>query len=290
MKWLAGILVLLVLAVGGAWYFGFLDAFLAPPPAPAPQVSAPQSQSGLPTADTDASDAALSQDSAAIDAQLNALVQHEAEVDVLLADKPLSNSLSEIDRRLSALQKVVPQVLAMEKVTTEFKQNLSLNIQNQISGLTALKSQIATSTVTASYRVFALLMPQVTIAVAADRIVSLVDMMVGVGNKLQARISQAGESGKDVTALTVLLSSLGEKLTQAQLQAQASLDNSATLSPDQGNATLMQQNTASLKKARTALTEARTALSAARGDINAILQGLAGLSVTATTTTQVQIE
>lgn len=217
--------------------------------------------------------------------------------------KAKSRGDAEIDRRIAALNDLATRAQAMQKVTDAFKQNISTALQAQITGLTALKAKIDADTdsatlktdiqsVTSSYRIFALVLPQVRIAAAADREVTLVSMISTIGAKLQARIQDAQKSGANVTALTVALTDMAAKLTDAQTQATAAVTVSAALTPDNGDKTLMASNTATLKTARADIKAAQADLVAARKDINTILSGLKTVeaSASASSTTQVQTQ
>lgn len=208
---------------------------------------------------------------------------------------------AEIDRRIAALTNLSARVQAMQKVTPEFKTALNTVVQTQISGLTTLKAKINADTdsatlktdlasVTSSYRVFALVLPQARIAAAADREVVLVSMMSTLGAKLQAHIQAAQQAGANVTDLTGTLNDMAAKLQEAQTQASAAIAASAVLTSDNGDKTVMASNTAALKKARTNIKDGMTALIAARKDADTIVKGIkvieAALTASSTAATQ----
>jgi len=208
---------------------------------------------------------------------------------------------TEIDRRVKALTDMLTRISGMTKVSDQFKQNLTTNVQNQITSLTTLKTKIDADTdgatlktdiqsITQSYRVFALVMPQARIAAAADREATIINMLVTLGSKLQARLQTAQAAGADISSLTSTLTDMGSKLSDSQTQAQAAITASATLTPDNGDATQMAANTTALKGARTDIQAAQKDLVAARKDVTTLLQGLKGLKVntTASSTTQTQ--
>lgn len=210
---------------------------------------------------------------------------------------------AEVDRRTAALTELNTRVQAMQKVTDAFKQNITAAIQAQLTGFAALKAKIDADTdsatlkadlqsITDSYRVFALVLPQARIAAAADRDVTLVSMMSTMGAKLQARVQAAQQAGADVTALTAALTDMATKLNDAQTKAAASVSTTATLSPDNGDKTVMASNTAALKAARDSLQAAQADIVAARKDITTILAGLKTIqaSVNASSTTQAQTQ
>ena len=202
----------------------------------------------------------------------------------------------EIDRRIAALNDLNTRVQAMERVTADFKNSLSSNIQNQITGLTQLKAKIDADTdlatlktdiqtIAQSYRIFMLVMPQSRIAAAADREVNLITMMNTLGSKLQARIAAEQSAGKDVGALLSALTDMSDKLKDANTQAQAAVSVTATLTPDNGDKTKMAQNATALKTGRSDIQAAQKDLVAARKDVETILSGLKATSSTSATTT-----
>ncbi|HVZ75763.1 MAG TPA: hypothetical protein VG934_00620 [Candidatus Paceibacterota bacterium] len=96
MKWIVG-LALVIIAGAGLWFSGLLKPYL--PGATAllqqatttPQVQQQQAQqpvSDLPTASDDDSDAAIMQDSAAVDTQMKSLGSDQTNVDSSLNDQP----------------------------------------------------------------------------------------------------------------------------------------------------------------------------------------------------------
>lgn len=233
--------------------------------------------------------------SAAVNAQATTTIRTE------LMTRAILRADQEIDRRIEMLKRFNTRIQEMRKVSAEFKQNLKTNVENHISGLTTLKAKIDAAsdaevlkadvlTIRQAYRIFALLMPQAAIAAAADRIVVVIDMMVGVGNKLQTRIDAAAQAGADVAALTTALTELGTTLSTAQTEAQSAVNASASLSPDNGEASVMASNAAALKAARTDLQDARAALVKARQSINTIVQGLRSLNSSVNASSSVEVQ
>ena len=90
---------------------------------------------------------------------------------------------TQITNRINALNALETRVNAMQKLSSTEKSSLSSQIQSQITTMTALQSQIATDesdnntsslktdiqSITKAYRIYALILPQGTIAAAADR-------------------------------------------------------------------------------------------------------------------------
>ena len=97
-KWIIGIIVVALVA-GAVWYSGALNKFMQPTamqetatttPATTTQ-AAPQPENGM-AANNDASDAALTQDTAAVDAQMQGLTTDNSNVDSSLSDKEVTQS------------------------------------------------------------------------------------------------------------------------------------------------------------------------------------------------------
>lgn len=214
--------------------------------------------------------------------------------------KAKSKGDQEIDRRTASLTDLNTRIQAMQKVTDAFKQGISASINNEITTLASLKAKIDADadvptlkldikSITGSYRVYALVLPQGRIAAAADREVVLVSMMSTLGSKLQARVQSAQQGGADVTALTASLTDMAAKLQDAQTKAEAAVTASASLTPDSGDATKMKANDSALAQARADLKASATDLAAARKDVATIAKGLSsakpGATASTTTTT-----
>lgn len=208
----------------------------------------------------------------------------------------------EIDRRVVVLTELNTRVQAMERVTPDFKNTLSANVQTQITALGQLKTKIDADTdletlksdvkaITDSYRIFALVLPQTRIAVAADREVTLIAMMNALGTKLQARLQELQSQGKDVGPLLTALTDMSSKLKDAATQAQAAVSVTATLTPDAGDKAKMESNTTALKTGRSDIQAAQKDLVAARKDAKVIIDGLKalGTSVGSASSTQATV-
>ncbi|MDB5224590.1 MAG: hypothetical protein JWO43_212 [Candidatus Adlerbacteria bacterium] len=88
---------MIIILAGVAWKMGYLK--MSGPTGMAtttPSIIATTTEtvpsSGLPTADTDTSDAAMVQDSAAIDAQIQGMNSDQASLDQSMSDKPVTQS------------------------------------------------------------------------------------------------------------------------------------------------------------------------------------------------------
>ena len=214
-------------------------------------------------------------------------------------EKARTRAAQEIERRIEALTKINVRIGGVTKISDQFKANLNTNIQNQITALTALKVKIDGDTdlntlktdvqsITKSYRIFALIMPQTHIAAMADRTATAINIMIGIGNKLQARLTEMQNAGADVSALIATLSDMGAKISDAQAKAQAAVDVTATLVPDDGDKDKMAANKAALTEGRDNLKEAHQDLVNARKYITTILKGIRELSASSSATVETQ--
>ena len=214
-------------------------------------------------------------------------------------EKARTRAAQEIERRIEALTKINVRIGGVTKISDQFKANLNTNIQNQITALTALKVKIDGDTdlntlktdvqsITKSYRIFALIMPQTHIAAMADRTATAINIMIGIGNKLQARLTEMQNAGADVSALIATLSDMGAKISDAQAKAQAAVDVTATLVPDDGDKDKMAANKAALTEGRDNLKEAHQDLVDARKYITTILKGIRELSASSSATIETQ--
>ncbi|TSC69685.1 MAG: hypothetical protein G01um101456_37 [Parcubacteria group bacterium Gr01-1014_56] len=240
-----------------------------------------------------------------IDAAVNATVQTpgvgaSASVSAAVMTRAKEKANKEIDRRIKALNDLALRISGVTKISAEFKQNLNTNVQNQITLLSALKVKIDADTDSAilradvksisdAYRIFILITPQARIAAAADREATIINMLAGLGAKLQARITEAGTAGADVTALNTLLVAMGTSLSSAQVHAQNAVTGSATLAPDGGDAAKMKSNTEALKASRVEIEAAHKDLVAARKAAGDIVKGLKTLKVNASASGEAQV-
>jgi len=154
---------------------------------------------------------------------------------------------------------------------------------NADTDLETLKGDV--KSITDSYRIYALIIPQGGIITAADRIVTISTTMQLIAVKFETRIAAAATAGNDVTALRVVFEEYKAKLADASLQAQAAVNAIVTLVPDNGDAAKKAANTKALKDARAQIVVAQKALQTARKDADKIIIALKGMKAAASTTT-----
>ncbi|HUC31172.1 MAG TPA: hypothetical protein VMR99_00580 [Candidatus Paceibacterota bacterium] len=205
----------------------------------------------------------------------------------------------EITRRLSALGALTARVDAMIRLSGTDKSNLATSIQSQITAMNTLQAQISADaaanntsslktdvqSITSSYRIFALILPQGMIEAAADRVLTIVGIMNDLATKFSARISTAQSAGNNVTAATAALTDFNAKVSDANTQAQAAVSEVVSLMPDNGSSTVMASNTATLKDARSKILAAQQDFVTARADAETIIKALATFKVSANAST-----
>jgi len=196
----------------------------------------------------------------------------------------------EIARRITALNALSTRINAMQRVSASDKSSLSSTIQTQINAMNTLQGQITADensttslrtdiqSITTSYRIFILVIPQGAIEAAADRVMTIVSDMTTLGTKLQARITALGSSAS--ATLTSAMADFNTKVADANTQAQTAVSGVSGLQPDMGNTTVQQANTSALKEARSEIQAAQKDLIAARQDAGTIVKALLAQSTT----------
>src|SRR5262249_2095811 len=129
---------------------------------------------------------------------------------------------------------------------------------------TSLKLDI--QSITQSYRIFMLVMPQISIEAAADRGQNLAGLLSALAGKLQTRLTAAQSAGVHASSSLPLLADMNTKIADAQVKEQAAVNEVASLQPDNGNQTVMQSNLAALKDARSKIQAAQQDFVSARQD------------------------
>ncbi len=216
-------------------------------------------------------------------------------------EKGKSHANQEIDRRISALNALNTRINGLVRVSASEKARISSSIQSQVSALTSLKTKVSADadidalktdikSITASYRIFMLVIPQGRIAATVDVINTTSDLITNVGVKLQTRITAAANAGKDVTEMNSLLADMKAKSADAKVQAAAALALTSNLKADNGDEAIIKANNEAFASARAKIKLAHTDLQNARQDARKIVNILKSMkiSVTASSTTTVQ--
>lgn len=212
-----------------------------------------------------------------------------------------ARATEEIDRRVTALTDLTGKVSAMTRLSIGEKTNISNFISEQLSTLVTLKTKILADadiatlkvdvkSITDSYRIFMLVMPQVNIIRTTDAMVETGQMLGALGAKLQTRITAAGAAGNNISALNILMSDFTAKINDAQTQAQASVTVVSSLQPDQGDQVTIAANKKAFTTARADIKTARADLQTARNDAQKIINVLKGMKVSATASSTTTIQ
>lgn len=218
--------------------------------------------------------------------------------------KAVEKATAQIDARVARLNEFTARISGMKLVTAEAKASISATVEKTIADLAALKAKIAADTtaaeiradmqaVTATNRVYALVMPKLHILVAVERANMIADMMTAFNVKIQPRIDAAKAEGKDTTAIVAAQTDMAAKLADVKLQTTAAVGYVSNLQPDNGDKAILAANNTALAKARADLRVADSDLKAARKDIGEIVKALksfgdvsASASTGASTTTR----
>lgn len=123
-----------------------------------------------------------------------------------------THGVAEADRRLSLLQTVATRLSNSTQLTASDKSALTKLISTQVEALGALKSKLAAeSDLTAArkdvqsiideYRVFGLLVAQISIVTASDRMAETQTQLQTVATELQKKADVLKKGGKDTTEL-----------------------------------------------------------------------------------------
>lgn len=200
-------------------------------------------------------------------------------------DDARARAIKEIDERIDALNKLVARIDAMKRVPDATKASVKAAVAAQVASLSDLKTTIQNAAdatvlkeqagkITKAYRIYMVVMPQLQIIAAADRVSTTADLLSTMAGKLETRIADAKTAGKDVAALETALADMKAKIADAKTQADAAVALTANLKPDNGDQAIMDANKKALTDARGKLKAAQESLKTARKDAQTIVKGL----------------
>ena len=200
-------------------------------------------------------------------------------------DDARARAIKEIDQRIDAMNKLAARIAAMTRVSDAAKASIKATVDAQIASLTSLKTTIQSATdatvlkeqaqtITKAYRIYMLVMPQLQIAAAADKIKATGELLTTMASKLETRIAQVKAGGTDVAVLETALTDMKAKIADAKAHADAALALIANLKPDNGDQAVMDANKKALTDARAKIKAAHDALKVARKDAQTIIKGL----------------
>ncbi len=182
-----------------------------------------------------------------------------------------------LDQRIASLTALLSRIQAMKHISASDKALLSTSIQSEIAALTDLKAKITSDTstttlkddvssITKSYRIYALVEPQAQIIAAADRVLAIVDSLNIIETKVEARLASSTTASS-----TSLLADFDAQIAIATTQAKTVVSLVASLKPDNGDGTIAASNKSVLKDARAKVVLAQKALHAAEKDIRGVI-------------------
>ena len=194
----------------------------------------------------------------------------------------IAQSDAAVTQRIDSLNSLIARVNAMQKLSDAQKGVIVASLQSEITRLTTLKTTIDADTtasalrvdmqsITKSYRIYALVVPQTNIAAASDRALTVVGLMDAVQVKLQTRIGQLTNPSASIASA---MADITSKLADVTNQANAALTSTASLLPDQGNTKIATANATALKSARDKIKIAMSDLKTARKDFTTITQAI----------------
>ena len=201
---------------------------------------------------------------------------------------------AEITARIASLNTLTTRISQMRHLTADEKSAISATISGDIATLTTLKTSIDSDTssttlaadlqsITKGERIYLLVEPQVTILAAADRAESIGAMFATLSTKIEARLTATPNA-----SASTLLADLNAKVADSNVQATAALSETASLTPDNGNASIQASNTATIKDARGKIQAAQKDLRAAQQDALQIVKLLMSAKASAGATTTVE--
>jgi hypothetical protein len=192
----------------------------------------------------------------------------------------ITKGTAEIDRRVAGLNAALAKLQASTRLTASDKEALVKQIQDELTGLTNLKTKLAAETTVAAaradvqsivtdYRVYALMLPKARLVAATDRLTVAQTKLTDLANTLQTRLTAAKSQGHNVDALQAVHNGMNAKVAEAAKQTNGLTAQLLAIQPSDYNA-----NHAALMTSRQALAAAATNLKGARTDAKTIIDGL----------------
>lgn len=187
---------------------------------------------------------------------------------------------NEITRRITTLTHVISKISAIKRLTESQKNSLTSDIQAEIESLKLLNTKIQADTdietlrtdvksIVTSYRIYLLYLPQTQIIIAADALLKTSDTITQLVAKLQTRITEDKNAGKDTSSLEKILADMQTKIEDAKTQANNAINTVSQLKP-----TDYPGNKPSLQEARTMLHTGLKDLQTVRQDTQKIITDL----------------
>lgn len=190
---------------------------------------------------------------------------------------------AEINRRIASLNAALEKLKGSTRLTPADRDALIKQVQDELTGLAALKTKLAAQTdlqaarsdvqsIVTDYRVYALMLPKARLVASADRMTTAITKLKDLEAMLQTRLTAAESNGKDVTELKKSLTDMQAKLASATNQLNGLTAKILAVTPADTNA-----SRTALLAHRQALATAHSDLKAARVHARTIVDGLKAL-------------
>jgi hypothetical protein len=191
-----------------------------------------------------------------------------------------AKAAADIARRLASLSVAINDVTNSTAISAGDKTTLLATLNADVTGLTALGTTIAndttvqqaladSKTIFTGFRVYALALPQVHFAAAADTItVTVLPKLTDAQSKLAALLA-GPDSGKNTPAVQALMANLGNQITAITSETSGLSATVLAYTPAQYDA-----NHALLSPARASLAISRDDIRTARSDIATVVADL----------------
>ena len=190
-----------------------------------------------------------------------------------------------IQQRIDSLNTLISRIQGMKKVSDSDKATVVTSLQAEITDMNSLQTTLDSSTstttvkgevssITKSYRVYMLVLPQAQIVAAADRILDIASSLNAIQTKIDARLASTTLSASTTSAVQTSLATFSAKISDATTQANAAVSEVSVLKPDNGNTTLAASNKTALKDARSKIVAAQKDLNEARKLIQDAVQAI----------------
>ncbi|HEX2498705.1 MAG TPA: hypothetical protein VHO00_07875 [Actinomycetes bacterium] len=172
-----------------------------------------------------------------------------------------------IDLRLAALARLDRRVDRAEHLADEHRDTLSALIDQDVTELTELRTQVAEATtreelradvesMVQDHRVLVLVLPQVRLTLVADRELAAIDRLGQVHDRLAELIEKAAADGRDTGNAAELLDAMQAQLDAAAAAVSGQVDRLLVIEPGPDAPAI-----------RSAVDEVRESLRAARQDL-----------------------
>lgn len=199
-----------------------------------------------------------------------------------------ARATKELDKRINDLQELSTRLGEMKRLSASSKATLQATITAEISSLNTLKTKISTETgaalkedaasITGSYRVYMVVMPQIRIMAASERELAVADMLTTLSGKLDAKVAVEKAAGKDVASLETNLTDMKAKIASAKADAQAAATLVAGLTPDQKDQAKFEANQKAFADARAKIKSAHASIKSAYASAKIVIKAVDGNS------------